>query len=94
MFCIIQLGHLFGRLTVCDPSPYFYKGVSVPCEHYLGYDRFEHATNFNSAPGSTYQFALASDRSLGISAETGTENLVFFIIRFRPNIRFLMLTET
>jgi len=46
---------------VCDPSPYFYKGVSVPCEHYLGYDRFEHATNFNSAPGSTYQFALGRD---------------------------------
>jgi len=29
-FCIIRLGQLFGRLTVRDPSPYFYKGVSVP----------------------------------------------------------------
>ncbi len=33
-FYIIWLGQLFGRLMVRDPSPYFYKGVSVPCPPY------------------------------------------------------------
>jgi len=28
-FCIIWLGQLFRRLTVRDPSPYFYKGVTL-----------------------------------------------------------------